>query len=153
MNTFIRALVAGEHSEKQWRDGWDGIREQTVAGPLHIEFVSIDDEKIVLRMPITNAARQPYGLLHGGVSMVLAETAASSHACWKHDVNNTIPVGIEINGSHLDSAREGHVVATGRVIRRGKRLVVHEITLVHEETGKTLNISRVTNMYIPTPGA
>ena len=96
-------------------------------------------------MPITDAARQPMGLLHGGISMLLAETAASMHACWGLDVTKTVPVGIEINGSHLSSARDGRVRAVGEVIRRGAQLVVHEVRITHEETGRLLCVARVTN--------
>ena len=66
----------------------DSIEELRAMSPntaveaLGIDIVSVDDDHIQLRMPITNRARQPFGLLHGGISMVLAETAASVHACW-----------------------------------------------------------------------
>src|SRR5690625_489234 len=100
---------------------------------------------------ITNAARQPFGLLHGGVSMVLAETAASMHACWGVDLTKVVPVGIEINGSHLRSATEGVVLAECRVVRRAQTLIVHEIDIIDEKTGRKLNVSRVTNLYIRSP--
>lgn len=118
---------------------------RTAAGPLGIEVAEVSPARIVLTMPITDAARQPMGLLHGGVSMLLAETAASMHSCWGLDLEKTVPVGIEINGSHLSSAREGRVRAVGEVIRRGAQLVVHEVKIVHEETGRLLCVARVTN--------
>lgn len=118
---------------------------RTAAGPLGIELTEVNAERVVLVMPITDAARQPMGLLHGGVSMLLAETAASMHSCWGLDVSKTVPVGIEINGSHLSSARDGHVRAVGEVIRRGAQLVVHEVRITHEETGRLLCVARVTN--------
>ena len=130
-----------------------GIWEQTCAhtaqGPLQIELVDIDEETITLRMPITDAARQPAGLLHGGVTMVLVETAGSMHACFHLDLSEQAPVGIEINGTHLRSARDGHVIAKGHVIRRARTLIVHEVNVYHEETGAHLNVSRITNMIIP----
>jgi len=100
-----------------------------------------------LSMPISDASRQPYGLLHGGVSMVLAETASSYHACWGVDLNEKVPVGIEINGSHLDSADSGNVRAVGKVLRKSNSLIVHEIEIIHVETGRLLCVSRVTNFY------
>lgn len=153
MNRFMRAMMSTKHTEAAWKEGWHDADATTAAGPLQIALVSVDDDKIVLEMPITNASRQPYGLLHGGVTMVLAESAASSHACWKHDLTHTVPVGIEINGSHLESARQGTVVATARKIRSGEKLVVHEVHVHHKETGRLLNISRVTNLYIDSPVA
>jgi len=96
---------------------------------------------------MSDRARQPLGLLHGGVSMVLAESAASMHACWEIDLSRFVPVGVEINGSHLRSASEGHILARGTVVRRSSSLVVHSVEIIHEETNRLLCISRVTNFY------
>lgn len=145
------AMVQKEHTEENWINAWAAGREQTVAGPLGIDLIAISKDACTLRMPITNAARQPFGLLHGGVSMVLAETAASMHACWGVDLTKVVPVGIEINGSHLRSATEGVVLAECRVVRRAQTLIVHEIDIIDEKTGRKLNVSRVTNLYIRSP--
>lgn len=131
-----------------WKASWRSSLERTVAGALGIDLVHMDDDTITLKMAITDATRQPMGLLHGGVSMVLVETAASMHACWGVDLTERYPVGIEINGSHISSAQEGDVIATGTVVRRGRTLIVHEVKIVHEQTGKLLNVSRITNMYV-----
>jgi 1,4-dihydroxy-2-naphthoyl-CoA hydrolase len=104
-------------------------------------------DSIILSMPISDATRQPFGLLHGGVNMVLAETAASFHACWGIDLNEKAPVGIEINGSHLNSADSGNVRAVAKVLRKSASLIVHEIEIFHVETGRLLCVSRVTNFY------
>ena len=132
------------------RENFDAFLRQlprTAATALGIEVAEVGPERIVLTMPITDAARQPMGLLHGGVSMVLAETAASMHACWGIDLRKTVPVGIEINGSHLRSAADGQVRAVGEVVRRSASLVVHEVKIYHEETDKLLCVARVTNFY------
>ncbi len=144
--------VASTKNEALWKTFWDGSKSRTCAGAFDIELVSIDEDQIVLRMAITDKTRQPFGLLHGGVSMVLAESAGSMHACWGTDLTAVNPVGIEISGSHVGGARDGHVIATGRVLRRGRTVVVHEVKIVHEETGKLLNVSRTTNLYVPTKG-
>jgi len=133
-----------------WKAFWDEHKSGTAAGAYDVELVSIDDDGLVLRTEITNAARQPFGLFHGGVSMLLAESAASMHACWGVDLAQVHPVGIEINGSHVGSATDGHVLTTARVLKRGRTLIVHEIETTHEETGRTLNVSRVTNLYVPS---
>ncbi len=119
----------------------------SVAEVLEFELVDIGDDFIEMRMPITNNARQPLGMLHGGVSMVLAESAASAHAAWGIDLSKIVPVGIEINGSHLNSATEGTVRALGKVLRRSRSLVVHQVDIIHEESGKLLSSARVTNYY------
>lgn len=119
----------------------------TAAEALGVEIVSADFEHILLRMPMSDRARQPLGLLHGGVSMVLAETAASLHSCWDVDVSRLVPVGIEISGSHIRSASEGHILANGIVIRRSSKLVVHNVEIKHEESSRILCLARVTNFY------
>lgn len=119
----------------------------TMEGTLGIEMVEANEDQIILRMPITPAARQPFGLVHGGVYMVLAESAAGWHACMGVDLEKEFPVGIEISGSHLRAAEEGHLKAVARVLRRSRKLVVHQVDLFHEESGKLLSVARVTNYY------
>ena len=119
----------------------------TAPEALGVEIVSVDAEHILLRMPMSDRVRQPYGLLHGGISMVLAGTAASLHACWDVDLARSTPVGIEINGSHLRSASDGHILAKGSVVRRSAKLAVHNVEIRHEETNRLLCLARVTNFY------
>ncbi|MDH5508268.1 MAG: PaaI family thioesterase, partial [Anaerolineae bacterium] len=118
-----------------WLERVKMLGEHTVMKPLGIEMVDINDDGIELRMPITDASRQPMGLLHGGVSMVLAETAASVHAAYGVDLEQVMPAGIEINGSHLRSASDGHVRAVGKVLRKSVHLVVHQVDIIHVESG------------------
>jgi 1,4-dihydroxy-2-naphthoyl-CoA hydrolase len=119
----------------------------TALEPLAVEVVSVDEKGLTLRMPITNATRQPYGLLHGGISLLLAESAASMHSTWDINPEEVAPVGIEINGSHLRSATSGHVIATARLLRRSQALAVHSVAIIHEETNNQLCECRVTNYY------
>ncbi len=126
---------------------FERIIPNTALEPLGIHVTSVSVESLSLRMPITNASRQPFGLLHGGISLLLAESAASMHSCWGIDLNSVFPVGIEINGSHLRSASSGFVLATAQLLRRSKTLAVHEVKIVHEETNELLCVCRVTNYY------
>jgi len=119
----------------------------TALEPLGVEVVSVDERELTLRMPITNATRQPFGLLHGGISLLLAESAASMHSNWDINPEETAAVGIEINGSHLRSATSGHVIATARLLRRSQALAVHSVAIIHEETNHQLCECRVTNYY------
>ena len=135
--------------EQAWLEGFRKIHKGTAVEHLEISLAAIDAETIELLMPITEKARQPYGLLHGGVSMALAETAASVHASWGIDFSQVVPVGIEINGSHVRSAKDGMVRAVGKVVRRSKVLIVHKVDIIHEESGKLLTTARVTNYYKP----
>src|ERR1700722_1831255 len=95
---------------------------KTAPEALGVEIISVDAEQILLRMPMSDRARQPLGLLHGGISMVLAETAASLHACWDLDLSRFVPVGIEISGSHIRPASDGHILAKESVVRRSSKL-------------------------------
>jgi 1,4-dihydroxy-2-naphthoyl-CoA hydrolase len=126
---------------------FERIIPNTALESLGIHVTSVNEESLSLRMPITNASRQPFGLLHGGISLLLAESAASMHSCWGVDLNSVFPVGIEINGSHLRSASSGFVLATAHLLRRSKSLAVHEVKIVHEETDELLCVCRVTNYY------
>lgn len=121
------------------------LNKSTALETLEVEIVAIDEDHVRLRMPITSKVRQPAGLLHGGISMFLAETAASFHCVYLVDIHEMIPVGIEINGSHLASAKEGMVEAVGRVLNRGRSLIVHEVDIIHLEENKLLTRARVTN--------
>ncbi len=116
-------------------------------------LVAVDDDRLILEMPIRPELRQPMGFLHGGVHLFLAESAASLHACFGVDLRTTCPVGIEVNGSHLHPVREGNIRAVAEVIRRSKTTIVHQIAISHVETGKQLCACRVTNLYrSATPG-
>jgi uncharacterized protein (TIGR00369 family) len=126
---------------------FERIIPNTALEPLGTQVTAVNSESLSLRMPITDASRQPFGLLHGGISLLLAESAASMHSCWGIDLNSVFPVGIEINGSHLRSASSGFVVATAQLLRRSKTLAVHEVKIIHEETNELLCVCRVTNYY------
>jgi 1,4-dihydroxy-2-naphthoyl-CoA hydrolase len=116
---------------------------------LGMEITRFDADGMEITMPISEKSRQPLGLFHGGMSLVLAESAASMHSCWGLDLTKFAPVGVEINGSHLSSARDGNVRATARVLRRGRSIIVHEVEVHHVETGALMCVSRVTNFFKP----
>lgn len=135
--------------EGLWLTGFDRMHINTAVEHLGIKLESISAEQIVLTMPITDKARQPYGLLHGGITMALVETAASVHASWGVDLSEKSPVGIEINGSHVRSAREGTVRAVGKVVRRSRSMIVHQVDVYLVESGELLSTARMTNYYKP----
>jgi 1,4-dihydroxy-2-naphthoyl-CoA hydrolase len=120
---------------------------KTALEPLGVEVISVDEKSLTLRMLISDAARQPFGLLHGGISLLLAESAASMHSSWGINPEETTPVGIELNGSHLRSATSGYILATAHLLRRSTALAVHSVEIIHEETQNQLCVCRVTNYY------
>ncbi len=113
-----------------------------VGSLLDIRFTAIGPDALVATMPVDDRHRQPYGLLHGGVSCVLAETLGSvaSQLVVAPDV---ACVGIELNASHLRAVRSGHVVGTCRPIRIGKSLHVWDIRIA-DPADRPVCISRLT---------
>jgi uncharacterized protein (TIGR00369 family) len=122
---------------------------RTAFGLLGGSILDVDAESLTLRLPITEKVLQPYGILHGGISLFLIETAASSHASFGTDLDVARPVGMEINGSHLRSASAGTLRAVARVVRRGRTHIVHEVDVLLEETDELLCRGRMTNYYKP----
>ncbi len=133
-----------------WKRVYDQLKARTAEGVLGVELVAVDADSLVLELEIQDRVRQPYGLLHGGVSLLLAEGAASMHASYGVDLGKVSPVGLEVSGSHLASAREGRVQARATVVRRGRHVIVHEVRIVHVDSERLLCLARVTNMYRPT---
>ena len=135
---------------------WLALARETHArtsfGLLGGTLTDVDENSLTLRMPISDAVRQPYGLLHGGISLFLIETAASSHAAFGVDLDLLRPVGMEINASHLRSATSGTLKAVARVLRRGRTHIVHEVDVLLEESGELLCRGRMTNYYKPVDG-
>lgn len=142
----LAEFIEAEHTEENWMKAWPLLRKNTALEAHGVDLLRVNEFEIVLRMEIDSHAKQPFGLLHGGISMLLAESAASMHSCWGLDLPSHYPVGIEINGSHMRSAMSGAVLAIGRVVRRSGTLVHHNVEIVAEETGKVLSAIRVTNL-------
>jgi uncharacterized protein (TIGR00369 family) len=143
----LRFPVPTESSFEAWRTWFRAFAGQTALGVHEVELAAVDDDQLTLVMEVGPHARQPYGLLHGGVSMLLAESAASLHACWRLDLSKRVPVGIEINGSHLEGMRDGRVTCTARQIRRSKTFAHHVVEVRDPNADRVLSTARVTNYY------
>lgn len=146
MEDLFDVFGENDHTPERWKDWYRRYRHKTALEPHDVSLVEINADRIILEMEIGDHARQPYGLLHGGMSMLLAESAASIHSCWGIDLSRRVPVGIEISGSHLRPAREGAVRAVGRVLRRSHTLVHHEVEVRSVQPEKMLSVIRVTNL-------
>lgn len=114
---------------------------------LGIQFEHIESQKLTASMPVNEKTRQPFGLLHGGASVALAETLASVGALVNIDQTKKTAVGLEINANHIRSARNGKVIGTARPIHRGAQTQVWEIRIT-TESGKLVNVSRCTMAII-----
>jgi 1,4-dihydroxy-2-naphthoyl-CoA hydrolase len=125
-----------------------GIHDDTAVRHLGIEFLSVDDDSITARVPVDGRTRQPYGLLHGGVSVVLAETLGSCGAMYACPEGDR-PVGLDINANHLKGATSGWVTGVTRPVHIGRSTHVWQIDL-RNEAGELTCVSRIT-MAILSP--
>ena len=115
---------------------------------LGIEFTEIGDDFLRGRVPVDERTTQPFGLLHGGVSVVLAETLGSSGAYYSSPEGHGA-VGLDINANHLRSARSGWVTGTARPVHRGRTIQVWQIEMANE-AGELTCVSRLTlDMLLP----
>ncbi len=117
---------------------------------LGIEFTEIGDDYIIARMPVIEKTKQPYGILHGGASCVLAESLGSTAAALSMDGEKKYPVGIEINANHLSSPTEGFVYAKAMPVHIGGSTSVWNIDNT-DDACKRVCYSRFTAMHKSYP--
>ena len=117
--------------------------QNTMASIIGIEITEVRDEYICGKMPVNERTVQPFGLLHGGASVALAETLGSIAGGIRVYPNNETVVGIEINASHLKSTQKGWVMGKAIPIRIGKKIHVWEIKITNEKN-ELICISRLT---------
>ncbi|GAA1769918.1 hotdog fold thioesterase [Nocardioides hankookensis] len=122
-------------------EGMGGLNEK-----MGIELVEISAEKVVGTMPVEGNT-QPYGLLHGGASVVLAETLGSVGSA-VHAHPDKLSVGIEINATHHRSATSGTVTGTATAIHLGRTTATYEVVIT-DERGKRVCTSRITCALLP----
>jgi len=115
----------------------------TMGEHLGMEWVELGPDYLVMRMPVDERTKQPYGLLHGGASCALAETVGSVASHFVVDAGKFICVGLEINANHVRSARSGYVTATCKPVHIGASTHVWDIR-IHDEREKLVCISRLT---------
>lgn len=120
----------------------ESTSRNTAASHLGIEFTEIGDDYLKGRVPVDERTRQPFGLLHGGVSVTLAETLGSTGAYYGSPEGHRA-VGLEINANHLRSATSGWVTGTARPLHIGRRTQVWQIDMVND-AGETTCTSRIT---------
>jgi 1,4-dihydroxy-2-naphthoyl-CoA hydrolase len=114
----------------------------TAIAHLGIEFLEVGDDFLRARVPVDSRTCQPYGLLHGGVSVVLAETLGSCAAVGAIPPGHRA-VGLDINANHLRGVTSGWVTGTARPVHIGRTTHVWQIDMV-DEAGKTSCVSRIT---------
>jgi len=120
-----------------------GTMPNTLMATLGIFVKEATAERVVATMPVTSAHHQPYGILHGGASVALAETVASIGAGVAAAAAGARVVGLEINANHLRPVREGTVTAVGTPLHRGRRTQVWSVE-IRDESHRLVCVSRCT---------
>ena len=124
-------------------DWYRAVHARGLPTTLGIELIELSESRVVATMPVDDRTRQPFGILHGGASIALAETVASFGATARIDRERFMAVGQEINGNHLRPKLEGVVRATGVAVHVGRSSQVWSIEIADEE-GRLVCISRCT---------
>jgi len=109
------------------------ILQNTMSETLGMEVEELGEDYLLMKMPVDNRTKQPYGILNGGASMALAETVASFAGNILLRKENKHCVGLEINGNHLRSVRDGYVHAKASPINIGKRIHVWNIDITDDD--------------------
>ncbi|MGF2735601.1 hotdog fold thioesterase [Marinobacter sp. DUT-1] len=124
---------------------------KTAVGHMGIEYLEVGDDYVKGRMPVDERTVQPFGILHGGASVVLAETLGSmaANCCLKDP--GTVAVGLDINANHIRPVSKGWVYGTATALHIGSATQVWEIRIENEQ-GKTTCISRLTMAVTKRPG-
>ena len=120
----------------------NALSEGTAMRSLGIEFTEVGPDYLRATMPVDARTHQPYGLLHGGASVLLAETLGSSTGGMCVEPGQGV-VGIEINANHLAGVREGKVTGTARALHLGRSTQVWEIR-IEDDHGRLACVSRLT---------
>ena len=130
---------------------------RTAVEALGIEFTEIGDDFLAARMPVDGRTRQPYGILHGGASVLLAETLGSCAAAYCLDRDRFHCVGLDINANHLCSVSDGWVHGRAEPVHLGRSTHVWQID-IRDAEGRRVCLSRITMAVMPagrrtrTPG-
>ena len=129
--------------ERPSAEDLERVRTAGLHGHLGMEVVDCGDDWLRMRMPVDDRTRQPFGRLHGGASVALAETVASYAGMMTVDPAEWGVVGLEINANHIRTARDGWVFATATAESVGRTAQVWTIR-IEDEAGKLVCLSRIT---------
>jgi 1,4-dihydroxy-2-naphthoyl-CoA hydrolase len=132
-----------------WKNGLDLTevklrdKDTTIMGFLGIELTERGDDYLVGTMPVDHRTHQPMGILHGGASVVLAETLGSSATSMCLDLSKEYCVGLDINANHIRAVRSGVVTGVAKPIHIGRSTHVWEINIVDDQQ-RIVCVSRIT---------
>jgi len=126
----------------------NSLNKNTLMETLSIQYTEIGEDYLVATMPVNKKVYQPFGLLHGGASVSLAESVGSMASHLFIDNEKFETRGIEIAANHVRSKREGIVTATAKFIHKGRTTHLWEIRII-DEVGKLISICKLTNIILP----
>ncbi|MEO0363954.1 MAG: hotdog fold thioesterase [Pseudomonadota bacterium] len=121
----------------------NSVSANTLVAHLDIKIESVDDDSLTGSMPVDARTHQPYGILHGGASVVLAETLGSLGSSMCVDIARFNVVGLDINSNHIRAVRDGRVTAIAKPIHLGRRTHVWSIEQ-HDDRQRLTTVSRLT---------
>jgi len=119
------------------------IGGKSMPGLLGIEFIDVGEDWVSARMPVDHRTHQPFGRLHGGASVALAETVASMGGAMTLDPAKQVTVGMEINANHIRPAMSGYVTAVAKAESLGRTTQIWTIRIT-DDAGKLICLSRIT---------
>ncbi len=131
------------NGERPAMDRLTRLGSSSMPAHIGIEFVDCGDDWLKARMPVDSRTHQPFGRLHGGASVALAETLGSMAGAMVVDPAQFLTVGLEINANHVRPVRDGWVYATARPEAIGRTTHVWSIR-IEDEAGKLVCVSRIT---------
>ena len=125
----------------------NALNKNSMGGYLGIIFTEVGKDYLIATMPVDHRTQQPFGLLHGGASAVLAETLGSVGATCVIDNETHFCVGLEINTNHIKGVRQGLVTGITRPVHIGNKTQVWEIKITNEKE-ELISLSRITMMVL-----
>ena len=137
-----------ENKKKEILEKMNLAGKNTLVETLDIVYTDVSDESLTATMPVNSRVHQPYGILHGGASCVLAETLGSCLSLIHLDLSKQVPVGTNLNTNHLRAKRDGIVTGTATFIRKGNTMHVSQIE-IRDEKGNLINHTTMTNNIVP----
>jgi len=121
--------------------------KNTLMETLAINYIDVGEDFLVAKMPVNSTVHQPYGILHGGATAALAESVGSAASSYFIDHEKFIVKGIELSANHLKSVKEGFVIATAKIIHRGRTTHLWEIRIVNENN-ELVSLCKLTNIIL-----
>ncbi|PTN10411.1 PaaI family thioesterase [Mangrovibacterium marinum] len=121
--------------------------QNSLISNLGIQIEAVSEGEVVATMPVSEKTMRPGGILHGGANLALAETIAGLGSILLIDSAEYDARGIQVSANHVGGAKEGQVVATAKIIHRGKQTHIWNVDITRQD-GKLISSARVTNMII-----